>query len=548
MRLQSLSRQHPVSSARVCVSLLPGAPAERVPRVPRVSLVFLLYISRVVWRGGSPPRIPLPRCVRRVASAPSVFLRPVCARACVPPVFVALSCSMALNTLKRRREGPDDSDDPAVVPQNGHPVTPAPAGPAPPPSPRDGDESDEKEGDEEAAPGQPVEPADESQPPPPPPPAPPAAVWYGLDKSRLGGLWGLSREEMAAALGRVEVEWCEEELAAFIRDQVHGLLLLTAKNATEHLAARRRKQALEDCLSGALPGADPVDAEKWDRLRHLVIYEQDRRAGAHQTWGEFLDRPDMRDAWGPGQGSTVFFENVVPESLVQRVQETGLCYMHAPNVVAHYHIWQSKRNAALAANVPLAAANHEMLDLTAFMLKWVSGEDLWQFVVKPEGRAGPFLARLLAIRVDIVRTMDTASLREPGAAEEIIGAFDAHGPLLISYFVINNTWRDAGIHSHLARDDDNTDPGGHSMAIVGYRRDAEGARFLVQNWWPDKQFFECSVEYLVSRQAQLAWVTVPVYDWPAVYESVVINAEFAVNAIDGPAVGDGPAVYTPGFV
>jgi len=86
--------------------------------------------------------------------------------------------------------------------------------------------------------------------------------------------------------------------------------------------------------------------------------------------------------WGPGAGSTVFFRDVVDACLVQRVQLSGLCYMHGSDVVLHYALCLStharRRNGR---RVPL----NTMVDLNAFILQFFSGEELWNFVFNDAG-------------------------------------------------------------------------------------------------------------------------------------------------------------------
>ncbi len=60
---------------------------------------------------------------------------------------------------------------------------------------------------------------------------------------------------------------------------------------------------------------------------------------------------------------------------------------------------------------------------------------------------------------------------------------------------------------------------GHAMAIVGWRREKTGGalRLLVQNWWKKRQFLECDLAFLRSREAALAWLVHPVTipkQWP----------------------------------
>ena len=53
------------------------------------------------------------------------------------------------------------------------------------------------------------------------------------------------------------------------------------------------------------------------------------------------------------------------------------------------------------------------------------------------------------------------------------------------------------------------------MALVGHRMSAKGkTRYLIQNWWRSKQFFECDIYFLRSREAVLVWVTAELMKLP----------------------------------
>ena len=79
-----------------------------------------------------------------------------------------------------------------------------------------------------------------------------------------------------------------------------------------------------------------------------------------------------------------------------------------------------------------------------------------------------------------------------------------------------DTLYDDGTHAHLG----NSEPGDvepsswHAVLIIGWRTEPRDSstRYLIQNWWTTKQFFEVDLAFLVSRSARLAWVNSTTFD------------------------------------
>jgi hypothetical protein len=85
----------------------------------------------------------------------------------------------------------------------------------------------------------------------------------------------------------------------------------------------------------------------------------------------------------------------------------------------------------------------------------------------------------------------------PACSDLACSSLETHGGLF-----------DTTVHVHVGKDSE-APCGSHAMAVVGWRKDAVSGdlRLLVQNWWRGKQFFEVDLQYLVSRKAQLSWIT-----------------------------------------
>ena len=330
-------------------------------------------------------------------------------------------------------------------------------------------------------------------------------------------------EDVTAAIASLTADgWTPTELASLGDREKLGLLLLTVKGPPATYGEAIRKQIIGVILRGAT-------SSKW-RLMRLVDsgtdVAGDQVPAGVQRFENFCAVAGMAP-WADPERSTVFHRDVVPGSLVQRVQRSGLCYMHGSDVVLHYRVCKSK---AVAGDP--APANHEMVDLTAFMLAHLSGEELWKFVENPGDDSVRFLKRLA--QTEEVRQLDCDWLLEPATVGQVVQLFDQYGPALVARFRTNATWRNATVSSHIGGDmERGADTGLHAMALVGYRRVEGGnVRFLIQNWWGAKQFFEADLPYLHSRGATLAFIRanldhIPV-DWP------ISNRLYGENELDAP--------------
>jgi hypothetical protein len=95
-----------------------------------------------------------------------------------------------------------------------------------------------------------------------------------------------------------------------------------------------------------------------------------------------------------------------------------------------------------------------------------------------------------------------------------------YGPALVSGFRVHLDFMDASVHFHHGLPDTTKNAiGGHAMVLVGIRVDEAGkVYYLLQNWWPGKQFVEVSKEYMLASSTsygpQFHFVTTPQYSVP----------------------------------
>jgi hypothetical protein len=173
---------------------------------------------------------------------------------------------------------------------------------------------------------------------------------------------------------------------------------------------------------------------------------------------------------------------------VERVQLSGLCYMHAAVVLQHY----------------LVAMQHEqatgMMSLTAYLRKWMPRQELHRHIFSDEGYSSfGFLIRIL----ENPPSDEQPSVRDEGA---LVQGLEEYGPALVSCFrvapeFISRQWQ------HLGTDNISPTSGAHAMLLVGHRKEGEETRFLLQNWWTDKPYVEVDLQYLISAGAKVRFIS-----------------------------------------
>lgn len=203
-----------------------------------------------------------------------------------------------------------------------------------------------------------------------------------------------------------------------------------------------------------------------------------------------------------------------PSCLVQRVQQSGLCFLHAPIAMHHYLLAKN----TLTPNQPVG-----MIDLTC-AVRNLSAKDLHAHIMHNSGGNS-----LDALR-DFVGTRVTASCivvqRSPTTV--VRADLETYGPALVHCFRVHpeflhhNTWQYVGkpMKKHI---------GHHAMLMIGIRTDVAGkSRFLLQNWWKTSQFVEVDVDYLEYCHASVAFVD----GQPSCYQTSMNFTLFAETASD----------------
>jgi hypothetical protein len=195
-----------------------------------------------------------------------------------------------------------------------------------------------------------------------------------------------------------------------------------------------------------------------------------------------------------------------PKTLVQRVQRSSLCYMHAPVVTQYYSIWNTKLKED-----PGATSDHGMIDITAQIATYFKGDDLYSHVFEDKGGDSTlFLRRILHAKSSLFGLPP-----EMSSYEQVADALRKYGPALVPAFLVHKDFVNMSIHHHHGLPDEKHPIDGHSMVLVGVRIDEAGMiYYLFQNWWPGKQFVEVSREYfLASLLAELPFYFIRTPQW-----------------------------------
>ena len=139
-----------------------------------------------------------------------------------------------------------------------------------------------------------------------------------------------------------------------------------------------------------------------------------------------------------------------------------------------------------------------MLNVVAYIRTKLSCELLSQYFC--EGLCSrTLLGEILDKGSEIVETSPENISRE---------TFEKFGPGLLSTFDVCDDFLDAHVLSHTGGPGRRY-AGGHSMVVLGVRKEGGSRIFLLQNWWQDKQFVEVSEDYMSCTDCTVYFVHTP---------------------------------------
>ena len=180
-------------------------------------------------------------------------------------------------------------------------------------------------------------------------------------------------------------------------------------------------------------------------------------------------------------------------ALVERVQKSGLCYMHAGVVLQHYLV--AMNNATL---IP-------MLDMVQYFRKYMSRDNLYNHIWNDHGGdSAIFLERILKIRPGSGDTL--TFVNQFLSSEDIDKHLREFGPALVSGFEVNRDFVASNSWQHVGSYDYEEPVGYHAMVLVGSRLEKGQRRYLLQNWWSKKPYIEVDAAYLGSSYARITFI------------------------------------------
>ena len=201
------------------------------------------------------------------------------------------------------------------------------------------------------------------------------------------------------------------------------------------------------------------------------------------------------------EGVTVFnmqeqLGDIKGHTFKQRVQKSGLCYMHAVVVYLYYAVRRNNKQW------------NEVIDMSEMIKTKFSWEEISDYILNDCGGSTYELLRTFARSIeanDRSSYMPVMSISPSRATEEL---FIQYGPFVLSGFKVYN---DFSSRNEVSYTDDSFPEGEliglHAMLVIGIRTSSDGNHmFLVQNWWEEKQIVEMSSKYLENHNASFLFL------------------------------------------
>jgi hypothetical protein len=326
-------------------------------------------------------------------------------------------------------------------------------------------------------------------------------------------------------LGRSEIDDAEELFAQdYANDysQVTSklLLFLYAKGILTKADSVIRMRSFQLLLAAGTPELK----EALERLKTIVeIGETTPTRNKLEAESVFDAFGDEHPEWKHNDSFVLFRDHPrllrKSHALVERLQKSGLCYMHAGVVVQHYLVAMGND-----CEVP-------MLNIAEYLKKYMSGDSLYDHIWNNKG--GDSLGFLESILKEkprvggIVSRYTTHGLRD----DDLDRLLKRYGPGLVSGFAVAKDF-DGSDWQHLGHYEVDKFEGYHAMVLVGCRVVDGKKRYLLQNWWKKKPYIEVDVDYLLSSKAAVHFIKKTqsgMGDYPTNHESLV-ECEAGIDA------------------
>ena len=296
--------------------------------------------------------------------------------------------------------------------------------------------------------------------------------------------WGLSEDQIKSCVSLIELDG-----VSLLMKNDKLRLFLYAKGILDTKSSLLRKSEFEDLLEGKTGDLRKalerlkiiVDKRETTPIRGTIepttMFES--FVQAHPEWKEgkdvfviHRDHPDLRGK---------------EHALVERLQLSGLCYMHAPIVLQHYLV--AMTNSGI---VP-------MLDMPKYLRSKLSAGSLYRHIWDDEGGDSyNFLKHILSV----YPKKNTRSSRNDEILAKNLHEF---GPALVSGFQVTNNFASNEEWQYLDKFEDKI-IGLHAMVLIGYRSLGDDKRYLLQNWWHKKAYVEVDLKYLFESEAHIHFI------------------------------------------
>jgi hypothetical protein len=205
-----------------------------------------------------------------------------------------------------------------------------------------------------------------------------------------------------------------------------------------------------------------------------------------ETQGTFTAFTGKLPVWSDAAKSYVFFRDhpglAGKNAFVERVQLSGLCYMHGPIVLQHYLVQMHRDDKV------------HMLDMAVYLRQHVSAQrfqaHIWD---NAGGDSAKFLAQILVqTPKPVISTLGSNGVDWREQLERF-------GPLLVSGVEVEGAF-DSTDCCHIGSREI-ASKGLHAMVLLGHRKEGGEDRFLIQNWWKRKvsrcsYYWKCSLTFL----------------------------------------------------
>lgn len=242
------------------------------------------------------------------------------------------------------------------------------------------------------------------------------------------------------------------------------------------------------------------EQKKYERLYRIVSIGEQSKDNA-SSFDLFVSKHPQ---WAKGTSWVLFRDHPLLESknaYVERTQLSRNCYLHAPVVFQHYLVSMSSQEKT------------GMVDISWYLRKHMDSESLKNHIFFNSGGHSVELLRNL-LQLSNHETFEKPDVK----STEIPEMMHKYGPVLVSSMEIWSCFYDQSKQVYTGLPMGKTN-GFHALVLVGYRFEGTKIRYLLQNWWKDKAFVECDVDYLRACGVSLTLCTNPQTNIPSTFET-----------------------------